>query len=209
MLDPELLGIMRTPPSGVDSEYGMGWLVSENGNTLAHGGALETFQCFVAMGLQEKIGLVILYNQNSMENTLFENNAIRAGLLDLLNGRAPSGNSYAWIGWMLLALAVADLCNHVRLFRMLPGWSHRISAQNRLWLWSRVCAGILVPLLVILGVPPLMHALQGGAANWAEPFKLMPDLVGWLLLGMSLNLIRSIGHAWALLQYGRPTPQPA
>lgn len=209
MVDPELLQKMRTPPSGINSEYGMGWLVRENGNTLAYGGALENFQCFVAMGLQEKIGLVILYNQNSMENTLFENNSIRDGLLNLLNGRVPSSNSYAWIGWMLLALAVIDLGNHARLFQLLPRWAQKTSAQNRIWVWIKVFAGILIPLGVLLGLPPFMHPLQGGAANWTEPFKLMPDLVGWLLLGMSLNLIRSVWHAWALLRHDRKRPQAA
>jgi hypothetical protein len=56
---------------------------------------------------------------------------------------------------------------------------------------------------VIFGLPPLMHAVEGGAANWVEPFKLMPDLVTWLLLGMSLNLIRSLIHAIALLRNTR------
>ncbi len=209
MLEPQLLAVMRTPPSGIDSDYAMGWLVRENGNTLAYGGALENFQCFIVMGLREKIGLVILYNQNSMENTLFENNVIRDGLLGLLNGKAPSSSSYGWIGWVLLALALVDLGNHVRLFQMLPRWAQKTSTQPRFWLWIKVLAGLVAPLAVIFGLPPFMHALQGGAANWEEPFKLMPDLVGWLLLGMSLNLIRSIWHALVLPRYGRRTPQAA
>ncbi len=209
MLDPKFLGAMRTPPVGINSDYGMGWLVSEHGNTLAHGGALETFQCFVALGLKEKIGLVILYNQNSIENTVFENNSIRDGLLDLLNGKEPSGNSYGWMGWLLLCAAIADLGNHVRLLLTLPRWVQKTARQNRFWLWTKVLAGILVPLVVIFGVPAFMHAMQGGAANWAEPFKLMPDLVGWLLLGMGLNLIRSIWHAGALLRRSTVSAQTA
>ncbi len=209
LLDPGLLQAMRTPPPGIESEYGMGWLVRENGNTLAYGGSLENFHCFVAMGLKEKIGLVLLYNQNSIENTLFENSAIRDGLLNLLNGKAPSTGSYGWIGWALLALAIADLGNHVRLFQMLPRWTHKTSAQPRLWLGIKVIGGMVLPLAVIFGVPALMHALQGGAANWREPLQLMPDLVGWLLLGMSLNLIRSIWHGWALLRSAKLSPPAA
>ena len=92
MLDPESLAAMRTLPAGVDTEYGMGWMVMENGNTLAHGGALEYFQSFVALGLKEEIGFVTLYNQNSMENMLFENNTIRDGLLDFSERRNPTAN---------------------------------------------------------------------------------------------------------------------
>ncbi len=203
MLAPQLLAAMRTPPPGIGSDYGMGWLVRENGNTLAYGGALENFQCFVAMGLKERTGLVILYNQNSLENTLLENNAVRDGLLNLLNGNEPSSAAFGWIGWLLLAAAAGDLANHLRLFWLLPHWADRTSAQNRLWVWTKVLSGILIPLLVLFGVPPFMHALQGGGANWLEPFKLMPDLVGWLLLGMSLNLIRSTLHAWSLRRHGK------
>jgi hypothetical protein len=191
---------MRTPPAGIDSQYGMGWLVMENGNTLAYGGALEYFQAFVVLGLKEKIGLVILYNQNSMENMLFENNSIRDGLLDLLNGKSPSRISYGWIGWLFLTLATMDLLNHVRLFSMSHRWAQKTSSQKHLWVWTKLVFGILIPLAVIFGLPPLVHAIKGGASTWIEPFKLMPDLIGWLLLGMSLNLIRSFLHAMVLLR---------
>jgi len=91
------------------------------------------------------------------------------------------------------------LFNHARLFRMLPHWIQKVSSQSRLWLWIKVLAGILIPSFVILGLPPLVHSIQGGPADWIEPFKLMPDLIVWLLLGMSLNLIRNLFHAWVLL----------
>jgi CubicO group peptidase (beta-lactamase class C family) len=198
MLKPETLTAMRTPPAGIDSEYGMGWMVMENGNTLAHGGTLENFQSFTILGLKEKIGLVILYNQSSMENMLFENNAIRDGVLSLLKDEPPPKTSYGWIGYLLLALAAIDLGNHVRLFGMLPRWVQKTSAQNRLWLWIKVMVGILIPVAIIFGLPWLTHVLEGGAPNWTEPFRLMPDLTTWLLLGMGLNLTRSLLHAWAL-----------
>ncbi|RPJ52017.1 MAG: class A beta-lactamase-related serine hydrolase, partial [Methanobacteriota archaeon] len=163
MLAPESLAAMRTLPAGVDTEYGMGWMIMENGNTIAHGGAREYFQCFVAVGLKEEIGFVTLYNQNSMENMFFENDTIRAGLLDLLNGETPQRTSYGWIGWVLLTLAALDLGNHLRLFRMSARWVQKPFSQNRPWLWVKVLAGILIPLLVIFGLPWLVHATQGGA----------------------------------------------
>jgi hypothetical protein len=178
----------------------MGWLVMENGNTIAHCGATEYFQSVVVFGLKEEIGLVILYNQDSLENMTFENNAIRDGLLAFLNGKIPQRTSYGWIGWLLLTLAALDLFNHLRLFWMLPRWVQKTSSQNRIWLWTKVLVGILIPLAVIFGLPPLMHAVEGGAANWVAPFRLMPDLIVWLLLGMSLNLTRSLIHAIALLR---------
>lgn len=199
MLESKSFALMRTPPAGIKSEYGMGWMVLENGNTLAHGGAIEYFQSFVVLGLKEKTGLVILYNQNSMENMLFENNAVRDGLLNLLNGDTPQRTSYGWIGWLLLVLALLDLANHLRLFARLHRWSQITSKQKRFWLWSRVLISILIPLAVIFGLPWLVHIIEGGAPNWEEPMKLMPDLTAWLLFGLSLNFIRNILYVPALL----------
>jgi CubicO group peptidase (beta-lactamase class C family) len=203
LLNPETLATMRTPPAGVEGNYGMGWMVMENSNTLVHGGALENFQSFVALGLKERIGLVVLYNKNSMENMLFENDTIRSGLLDLLNNKTPKQTSYGWIGWALLALAVADLLNHARLYWMLPRWTQKTAKQPRLWLWVKVLVGIAFPAVVIFGLPPLVNAIEGGAPNWIEPFRLMPDLTVWLLAGMGLNLLRSLLHALTLIRRPR------
>jgi CubicO group peptidase (beta-lactamase class C family) len=199
MLQPALLAQMRTPPAGIGSEYGMGWMVMENGNTLAHGGALEYFQSFVALGLKEKIGFVILYNQNSMENMLFENNALRDGLLALLNAKTPSPFSFGWMGWLLLVLAAIDLLNHLRLFWGVQRQARITVRKPGLWLWIQILVGILLPLGVIFGLPLLVQTLQGGSPTWIEPFRLMPDLTVWLLLGMVLTLVRSLlslAYAW-------------
>jgi CubicO group peptidase (beta-lactamase class C family) len=199
LLQPELLEEMRTPPAGIDSNYGMGWMVLENGNTLAHGGALQYFQAFVAMGLKEKTGIVILYNQNSVVNMLFENDTVRNGLLDLMNGK-PVEVTYSTIDWALLTLAVADLLNHVRLFRMVPRWIQKTARQPRTWVWIKVLVGILFPLGMIFGLPFLGKYFEGGSASWAEPYGLAPDITVWLLVGMGFNLARSLMHATALLQ---------
>ncbi len=199
LLQPELLEEMRTLPAGIDSNYGMGWMVLENGNTLAHGGALQYFQAFVAMGLKEKTGIVILYNQNSVVNMLFENDTIRSSLLDMMNGK-PVEVTYSIIDWALLSLAIADLLNHVRLFKMLPRWIQKTTRQPRLWLWIKVMTGILFPLAVIFGLPLLGKYFEGGSASWAEPFGLAPDITVWMVGGMGLNLVRSVIHAVALMQ---------
>ncbi|NMB55858.1 MAG: beta-lactamase family protein [Leptolinea sp.] len=200
VLNPDLLAVMRTPPAGIDSSYGMGWMVGEDGTTLLHGGALNYFQSFVALDTKDNCGFVALYNQNSMENMMFENSSINSDLVDFLNGKNPTPVNKAWAGLVLLALALADLFNHIRLFRMLPRWVEKTGKQNRVWLWIKVVFGIVFPLAVILGVPPLMNALEGGAPDWIAPFQLMPDIVTWLLLGTTLNFIRSVLHAAALIR---------
>lgn len=200
MLDPQLLATMRSLPAGVESEYGMGWLVMEDGEMLAHGGALDNFQTFQVIRPREELGLVILYNQNGLENMLLENNAIRDGLLKLLNGEPAQAVSYGWVGWLLLALALADLFNHLRLFRALPGWAGRAAGQNTLRVRAGVAAGVLIPAFILFGLPPLVGVIKGGPASWAEPLQLLPDLAVWLLLGMSLTLVRGLLRALALIR---------
>jgi CubicO group peptidase (beta-lactamase class C family) len=192
--------LMHTPPTNIKSDYAMGWMVLENSPLLIHGGAVNYFQSFVAINTQEKTGFVVLFNQNSMENMLFESTGIRTGLMDYLGGKKPSVPAYGWVGWLLLGLFTIDMANQFRLFRMLPRWIEKTARQSRVWLWIKVGFGLLFPLAVLFGLPALVNILEGGSPNWIEPYKLMPDIIVWLLLGMTLDLVRNIIHAVLLIR---------
>jgi hypothetical protein len=105
LLQPATLAQMRTPPPGIGSRYGMGWMVFEDGNTLFHGGDLEGFHAAVAMGLKEKIGFVVLCNQNSLPQMLTVYDALPGDLSGLLmSGTRPKPDSFAWVGLVLAIL---------------------------------------------------------------------------------------------------------
>jgi hypothetical protein len=203
LVSPQALALMRTPPAGIKSQYGMGWMDIDGGQTYAHGGAINYFQAFEAINVKTKTGIVALYNQDSMENMLFENSSTNTDLIGFMNGKTAVPANKAWAGWILLILAIADLVNHVRLFRMLPRWLTKTAKQPCAWLWIKVGLGIVFPLAVVFGLPALMNALEGGAPNWIEPYELMPDITIWLLTGMALNFIRSIWHAVSLVRQPR------
>lgn len=203
LVSPQALALMRTPPAGIKSEYGMGWMDIDGGQTYAHGGAINYFQAFEAINVKNKTGIVALYNQDSMENMMFENSSTNTDLVSFMNGKSAVPANKAWAGWILLGLAIADVVNHVRLFRMLPRWLVKTAKQPRIWLWIKVVLGIILPLAVVLGLPALMNALEGGAPNWIEPYELMPDITLWLLTGMALSFIRSIWHAVILVRQPR------
>jgi len=200
VLREDLLAEMRTPPSGIESDYAMGWMSADDGDTLIHGGAIHHFQAFVGMKLKEKTGFVTLYNQNSMENMMFENSTVNSDLLNFLGGKSPRAANNAWPGLVLLFLALADMANHVRLFRMVPTWVERTARQSRIWLWIKVAFGMVVPLLIVFGLPVLVNLLEGASPDWIEPFHLMPDITIWLLAGSTLNFIRSLLHAISLFR---------
>jgi len=191
LLEPELLAIMRSEPAGVDGGYGMGWLILDDGDTIAHGGANEFFQSFILIHQKDKTGMVLLFNQNSMESMQFENNNVRNGLLELLDGRPPKQNGAGWIGWVLLALFGLDLFNHARLFAALGSWKKKIDTKNRLRIRVGAVTVIVLTIFVIFGVPVLVAVIKGGAPSWMEPLRFQPDLIIWLLLGMSLDLVRN------------------
>lgn len=195
LLDPELLTIMRTVPAGINSNYGMGWLVLNNGDTIANGGALEYFQAFVLIHLKEKTGLVILFNQNGIENTMIENNDIRDGLLKLLEGTSPNQFSYGWIGWLLMLFAIADLINQIRLFIQVIYWKQDATIRINKRVIVSIVIGLLLPICVVFGFPLIVKLIQGGSPSWSEPIKIIPDLTIWLLAGMSLNFVRNILRA--------------
>ncbi len=192
MLSEDLLSTMRTPPADVESTYGMGWMVAEEGNTLVHGGSLYSFQSFMVLGLKEKTGMVLLFNQNSIQNMLLENADIQNGLMNLLNGTLAKPGYFRWVGWCLLGLLFLDGMNHLRLFMGLPKWKKELAPKNRVWIGLITGLGIILPIFVLFGLSPLMHALQGGSSTWKDPLHLMPDLTLWLLIGMSLDLIRNV-----------------
>ncbi len=99
---------------------------------------------------------------------------------------------------VVLTVFVSAMLNHLRFYWMLPYWAQKTAKQPRSWLWLKVQLGILFPMTVIIDLPSLVKVLEGGSPSWAEPFGLMPDLTVWLLMGMGLNLVRSLIHAAAL-----------
>lgn len=192
MLSDDSLKQMRSKPGGIETEYGMGWLVMDDGNTFAHGGANEYFQSFILFNPQKKTGLVLLFNQNSLENMFFENNAVRDGLLNLMDHKTVRQSYYAWIGLLLFVLAAADLVNHIRLFLNVPHCERDLSRHHLAWPITKVLAGIIIPAAIIFGVPFIASASQGGAPTWDKPFSLMPDITAWLLIGSGLTLVRNL-----------------
>jgi len=193
LVQPATLAQMRTPPPGIGSQYGMGWRVFEGGNTLYHGGDLESFHAAVAMGLKEKIGFVILCNQNSLTQMLTVYDALPGDLSSLLmGGTRPKPDSFAWVGLALAILAAADFLNHLRLFWQLPTWIKKTARQSRVVQWLKILPSIVLPLALFLGLPPLLGAMLGASGSWLDMFGLLPDVTAWLVVGLTLVLIRGV-----------------
>jgi CubicO group peptidase (beta-lactamase class C family) len=196
LVQPATLAQIRTPPAGIGSRYGMGWMVLEDGNTLAHGGDTESFHSVVVIGLKEKTGFVILCNQNSLFQMLTGHQAIMEGMAQLLNGKAPAQPSApAWAGLVLAAVVAVDLLNHLRLFWQLPRWAAKAKAAGRRRMgWLKVLLNVAIPSALLVWLPSLIGTAIDGSAGtgWPEMAGLLPDVTGWLLLTLGLGLVRGL-----------------
>ncbi len=199
---------MFAPPAGVESTYGMGWMMLDDpeigGKAYFHAGALDYFASQYLMMPGKGIGLVLMYNQNSLFSMLTVQEQILQGVVASLLGETPTKGGQAWPGLALGGVVLLDLLNHVRLFARVK----RLAARpQRWWTWLRV-AGMdgLFPLAVLLFAPGVIAGLLGETGGWADLFSVMPDVGGWLVAGSALALVRGAVELGVLVR-GKPSPR--
>jgi CubicO group peptidase (beta-lactamase class C family) len=182
--------------------YGMGWMgVTRNGHSfMAHGGSLENYQSFLLVDPTRNIGVVILENQGGLMAMETGFNAIREGVADIIDGKAPAPVSTNWpplicLGIFLLVIAIEAFRTYRaarRLYRKPPGWGYRVSTVFDL--------GLAVFLL--FGLVPLLNALMGDNATWELVHAFVPELFYILWAVILLALIRG-GVKIAVLRKAR------
>ena len=191
VVQPATLAQMFTPPAGTGSSYGMGWMATETTEgerVLYHDGALENYYSMVMLFPERDLGFCLLINRNSLFQQIAAASPLAVGLANVLVGDPPPpARLPAWLPFLLIPLAAADLLNHLRLFRQLPRWA----AQPRARRWLQALVEVLFA-LALLGLPVIAGAVKGEGANWAEMYGLFPDVTGWILAGAALDLARGV-----------------
>jgi CubicO group peptidase (beta-lactamase class C family) len=181
------------------AQYGMGWLVSEIGQTklVSHGGTLPDFGSHMALLPEQKKGVVLLYNANQhwMMPVLEE---LGGGVDALLAGEQPTPAPIPFAGmipWALRAqllipvFQIVDVVSTVRLlrrWRLDPG--RRPSGGRAGGLH---CLLPLIPnLLVALTLKPMLGKRRGYLMLY------MPDC-SWIAM-----LCGSFALVWSFLRTG-------
>jgi CubicO group peptidase (beta-lactamase class C family) len=182
---------MMTPPPGIDSQYGFGWMISTAGSVtksahdkkiVFHGGSLPNFHSFALLLPERRLGFAYLCNQNGLIPMLTWSQNVKSGMIDLLVGApAPPGVSYRWIGWLMGALAASTLGLQVRGIVRLPRWKRHVSLQPRGVRWLRTLLDLAIPAAVLSGV------------GWRLPYALLPDVTLWVFASCALSTARGIG----------------
>jgi CubicO group peptidase (beta-lactamase class C family) len=154
--------------------YGMGWMrVTRNGHTfMAHGGTLENYQSFISVDPDRDLGVVILVNQGSLMASETGFNAIREGVLDIIDGKAPPATGTNWpplicLGIFLLVVAIEAFRTYrAARRRKAPGWGYRLSTVFDIGL----------ALFLLFGFLPLMNFLTADNATWELVYAFVPEL---------------------------------
>ncbi len=206
VIRPESLQAMFSTPTGVDSSYGMGWMVLDDpevgGRFYYHSGAIDCFASMYLMLPEKDLGLVLLYNQNSLFPMFFEQEQIMVGAVSALSGEVPAVGGSNWMGLALGGVALLDLLNHLRLFR---GLRRMPAGRKSAWVWLRaVLLEVALPLVVLLFGPQFVASLMGESGGWLDWITVLPDVGIWLLVGLSLTLIRGLLKLGLLLSRRAP-----
>jgi len=181
---------MMTPPEGINSQYGFGWLAStvaavtkstHNDRIVFHGGSLPNFHSFALLLPEKRLGFAFLCNQSGIIPLLTWSQNVKGGMINLLLGEpAPPSPSYSWIGWLLGSFAALTLGLQVRSIVRLPQWESKVSRQSRPIRWFRTLVDLVIPAAVLSGV------------GWREPYTLLPDVTLWVLASCALSVVRGI-----------------
>jgi CubicO group peptidase (beta-lactamase class C family) len=204
LVQPGAYQQIMTPPAGIDSEYGMGWVVTTSTDgyrIIYHGGALANFDAFVIMLPDENLGLAFLSNQNGIFSMLFGHQVLRQGLLDLLVGDTPAPSpSYDWVYTLLVILILVDLGSQLYRTLRLPGWLKKVSQKPALKRWLSLLPDLAIPLLLLVGMPVFGNVVMNSSSSWPEAYDLLPDVTLWIIAGSLFSLGRGMARLALVLR---------
>ncbi len=198
---PETLGLAFSPPAGISSPYGMGWLVGKDpdyGHFLFHGGALEGFQAKALMVPSKKLGIGFLMNRSGVAPANLEGPRLLnagpnglGGLTDVLIGkRAQSGTPYPY-DLVVIGLALVVLAYNAARFIGARRSVEKALARSPLRRFVFRTAWIALA---------LGAAMLFGRGGWETAFVLVPDLscvvagAIALCIGRNVMLLAMIAH---------------
>ncbi len=163
--------------------YAMGWMAIGDGSgglRLFHGGALENYQSAFFLDPERRIGFAILMNQGGI-SAQASINALRNGLLALLEGRDPGSLPGRPTVAVFAAILLASLAYWA--FRILRLGAWRKKAARRATERGRPAARDLVATCLefavaagfVFGLVPLGNAIMGDYTDWTMISGLAPD----------------------------------
>jgi CubicO group peptidase (beta-lactamase class C family) len=189
ILSPQHVEAMHKPAESIGSTYAMGWDVYERDGVeiIEHNGAVQAFLANITLLPEQGYGCVILINQNSMAHMAMALEDIKMGVSALLIGRQPvEGLAVRVLYIILSAVILFDLGRHLRnLIRLSRG---QLQAKSR---WRRTL-NVLLPILILAGLPLFLILTVGEEATRVLLFFYMPGITAWIVLSALLSLVEAL-----------------
>lgn len=191
--------VLGISPDGVQmlldaQPYGMGWMTGSFAGHRAvhHGGSLPGYVANAIMLTEEGYNITFLTNKNHLMSAMFMYPELSNGIVSILtNQEPPNPFNRIWIFRILLVFfawnvfTISRKLIHLALSTQQRSMSQRVRA---------VILNLALPAAVFLLIPIGSHALLGRGMTWRLAFLMMPDLLGWLFVGMASHVLTAAIH---------------
>ena len=208
VLSARNIALMQTPPNGVASNYGMGWVASDvNGNRIVeHNGVLSTFYAEAVMLPKSGFSFVLLYNEYALNASILAFPALKDGMVALLTGQKPAGSGMTvpMLGYILVAVSILGIGLAIWSLLRIRRWQSRALSAPR---WQ-VVAGLIwlfVPAIVLLALPQLLAQITGRYFGFVMLARAMPEIIIFLVVCGSLGAVNGITRLVFLIRHA---PRP-
>ena len=208
VLSARNIALMQTPPNGVASNYGMGWVTSDvNGTRIVeHNGVLSTFYSEAVLLPKSGYSFVLLYNEYALNASILAFPALKDGMVALLTGQKPvvGGMTVPTLGRILLAVSILGIGLAIWSLLRIRRWQSRALRTPR---WKRV-AGVIwlfVPAIVLLALPQLLAQTTGRYFGLVMLARAMSEIIIFLVVCGSLGALNGITRLVFLI---RRAPRP-
>lgn len=197
LLARESLELTHTPPPGVASSYGMGWLAGQahGARTLEHNGVLSTCYAEAVLLPDSGYGFVLLYDEYALASAALAFPRLKDGLVALLTGAEPPrvGLTVPVLGMVFGALTALGAGLALRSLVRLPQSAARAAGMPR-WRRAAGIAGAFAPGLLLLGMPQLLASSSGRYFGYTMLLRAMPDIMIWLALCGGLGVLNGLAR---------------
>lgn len=185
--------------NAVNEFYSMGLMHYPLGGRPAihHGGSLPGFVTNAIILPEEDMSIVILLNKNHLLLATTFQPDLSEGIIRILsNQEPPTRFELFWLFRALLLVVVLVIGLNVRKFIQMLKYPQQLSINQRVR--SIIVNGVIVFGLA-LSMPWIGSVLfpQRGF-DLRLAFLLMPDLISFLFIGLSMHIIEIVVHSWIL-----------
>jgi CubicO group peptidase (beta-lactamase class C family) len=159
LLSSNGIQVMHSPPPGVQSSYGIGW-IANGPNNLYHSGILWTYQAEQILVTNKDYGIVVLFNSGL--NAFQDYHSFVQGISGILNNQNPEVSFFS-IGFYNILIGIFILITIIlgirSLFR-LGKWKEKYKKRPQWQSWLRLIVRLL-PLALLIAIPQIIAFMEG------------------------------------------------